>query len=76
MTALLLASWYGHLPVVRELVDVYKVNVFHKDKVSILFMSIVQSHCHTRNVDCSMYGMYVVVSVYVILCGQGSCCKL
>ena len=54
--------------------DVCKVNVFHKDKVSILFMLIVQSHCHTRNVDCSMYGMYVVVSVYVILCGQGSCC--
>ena len=35
MTALLWASLKGHLPVVRELVNVYKVNVFQKDKVSL-----------------------------------------
>ena len=33
MTALLYASLKGHLPVVRELVDVYSVDVFQKSKV-------------------------------------------
>ena len=33
MTALLYASLKGHLPVVRELVEVYSVNVFQKSKV-------------------------------------------
>ena len=36
MTALLWASGYGHLALVRELVDVYKVNVFQKDKVHVI----------------------------------------
>ena len=35
MTALLWASVKGHLPVVQELVDVYKVNVFQKNKVCV-----------------------------------------
>ena len=35
MTALLWASYKGHLPVVRELVNVYKVNVFRKNKVRL-----------------------------------------
>ena len=35
MTALLWASYVGHLPVVRELVNVYKVNLFQKDKVRL-----------------------------------------
>ena len=35
MTALLWASLKGHLLVVRELVDVYKVNVFQKSRVSV-----------------------------------------
>ena len=42
----------------------------------------LQSECVSQrqgkyfvHVDCSMYGMYVVVSVNVILCGQGSCCE-
>ena len=35
MTALLWASLKGHLPVVRELVNVYKVDVFQKDKVRL-----------------------------------------
>ena len=36
MTALLWASGNGHLPVVRELMDVYKVNVFQKNKVRVI----------------------------------------
>ena len=35
MTALLWASYVGHLPVVRVLVNVYKVNLFQKDKVRL-----------------------------------------
>ena len=35
MTALLWASYGGHLPLVRELVNVYKVNLFQKDKVRL-----------------------------------------
>ena len=35
MTALLWASYKGHLPVVRELVNVYKVNLFQKDEVRL-----------------------------------------
>ena len=35
MTALLYASLKGHLPVVRELVDVYSVNVFQMDKIHV-----------------------------------------
>ena len=35
MTALLWASYGCHLPVVRELVNVYKVNLFQKDKVRL-----------------------------------------
>ena len=35
MTALLWASLKGHLPVVRELVNVYGVNPFQKDKVRL-----------------------------------------
>ena len=35
MTALLWASLKGHLPVVRELVNVYKVDLFQKDKVRL-----------------------------------------
>ena len=35
MTALLWASRSGHLPVVRELVNVYKVDMFQKNKVSL-----------------------------------------
>ena len=35
MTALLWASLKGCLPVVRELVNVYKVNLFQKDKVRL-----------------------------------------
>ena len=35
MTALLWASFGGHLPVVRELVNVYKVNLFQKNKVRL-----------------------------------------
>ena len=35
MTALLWASLKGHLPVVRELVDVYKVDMFQKNKVRL-----------------------------------------
>ena len=35
MTALLWASLNGHLPVVRELVDVYKVDMFQKNKVRL-----------------------------------------
>ena len=35
MTALLWASFKGHLPVVRELVNVYKVNLFQEDKVCL-----------------------------------------
>ena len=35
MTALLWVSLHGHLPVVRELVNVYKVNLFHKNKVRL-----------------------------------------
>ena len=35
MTALLWASYSGHLSVVRELVKVYKVNLFQKDKVRL-----------------------------------------
>ena len=35
MTALLWASYKGHLPVVRELVNVYKVDLFQKDKVRL-----------------------------------------
>ena len=35
MTALLWASLNGHLPVVRELVNVYKVDVFQKNKVRL-----------------------------------------
>ena len=45
MTALLWASVHGHLPVVRELVDVYKVNVFQKNKVCI---SSPTTHTHAR----------------------------
>ena len=33
MTALLWASLEGHLPVVQELVDVHKANLFQKSKV-------------------------------------------
>ena len=35
MTALLWASFEGHLPVVRELVNVYKADVFQKNKVRV-----------------------------------------
>ena len=35
MTALLWASYKGHLPVVRELVNVYRVDLFQKDKVRL-----------------------------------------
>ena len=35
MTALLWACYKGHLPLVRELVNVYKANVFQKDKVRL-----------------------------------------
>ena len=35
MTALLWASYVGHLTVVRELVNVYKVDVFQKNKVRL-----------------------------------------
>ena len=48
MTALLWASLKGHLPVVRELVNVYKVNVFQKDKVRLILMHLLQytTICH------------------------------
>ena len=39
MTALLWASYKGHLPVVRELVNVYKVDVFQKSKVRLRILS-------------------------------------
>ena len=35
LTALLEASYEGHLPVVRELVNVYKVDLFQKNKVCL-----------------------------------------
>ena len=35
MTALLWASFKGHLPVVRELVNMYKADVFQKNKVHL-----------------------------------------
>ena len=35
MTALLWASFGGHLPVVRELVNVYKTDLFQKNKVRL-----------------------------------------
>ena len=53
MTALLWASKNGHLPVVRELVDDYRVNVFQQNKVYISSCTIVlpphtHTHTHTR----------------------------
>ena len=50
MTALLEASFRGHLPVVRELVNVYKVDLCQKDKVRLtLSNALVTIHifCHT-----------------------------
>ena len=50
MTALLWASFKGHLPVVRELANVYKVNLFQKNKVRLtLSHALVTMHifCHT-----------------------------
>ena len=50
MTALLWASLKGHLPVVRELVDVYKVNVFEKDKVRVIACTHqITLHFATKN---------------------------
>ena len=39
MTALLRASYGGHLPVVRVLANIYSVDLFQKDKVRL-----TQSH--------------------------------
>ena len=50
MTALLWASVRGHLPVVRELVNMYKVDLFQKNKVRLtLSHALVTIHifCHT-----------------------------
>ena len=40
MTALLGASYEGHLPVVIELVNRYKVDLFQKDKVRLTALVI------------------------------------
>ena len=50
MTALLWASVRGHLPVVRELVNVYMMDLFQKSKVHVtLSHALVTMHifCHT-----------------------------
>ena len=50
MTALLCASYEGHLPVVRELVTLYKADLCQKDKVCLtLSHALVTMHifCHT-----------------------------
>ena len=52
MTALLWSSLRGHLSAVRELVDVYKVNVFQKDKVCISSPT-THTHTHTRTRACT-----------------------
>ena len=51
MTALLWASYRGHLSVVRELVNVYKMDLFQKDEVHLtLSHALVTMHnvilCH------------------------------
>ena len=40
ITALLWASLNGHLPVVRELVNTYKVDLFQKDKVCLALIIV------------------------------------
>ena len=41
MTALLWASSEGHLSVVRELVHVYKVDLFQEDEVSLTLSHVL-----------------------------------
>ena len=49
MTALLWASRHGHLPVVRQLVDIYKVKVLQKNKVCISSHTTHgRTHTHTH----------------------------
>ena len=47
MTALLWASYEGHLPVVRELVNVYKADLFQKDEVRLTHALVtMHTFCH------------------------------
>ena len=62
MTALLAASSKGHLSVVRELVNVYKVDLCQKDKVCLtVSYAIVTMHifCHKTWHACRMLRCYV-----------------
>ena len=62
MTALLWASYKGHLPVVRELVKVYKADLFQKNKVRLtLSHALVTMHifCHKTWLACKMLRCYV-----------------
>ena len=45
------ASFEGHLPVVRELVKVYKADLFLKDKVSLIHVLLtVRAHMHNAHI--------------------------
>ena len=49
MTALLWASYNGHVPVVRELVTIYKVDILQTDKVNLIsFTTLCHGEPHTR----------------------------
>ena len=64
MTALLWASYEGHLPVVRELVNVYKVNLFQKDKVRLTH-ALVTVH---YNLSYRTTYVYVHQPTFVLVC--------
>ena len=76
MTALLWASRQGHLSVLRELVNVYKADVFQKNKVSLTH-AIVTVHynlsCRTTYVHRQTFcvGMFsipqIMESIWCIL---------
>ena len=83
MTALLWASYEGHLPVVRDLVNVYKVNLFQKDKVRLthalvtvhynLSYRTTYVHAHTKHTQTKLVpgqhmDHYVLLQTCLVLC--------
>ena len=61
MTALLWASYGGHLLIVRELVNVYKVDLFQKNKVRLTL-----SHVTCHNAHILSYDMARILNVEVL----------
>ena len=78
------ASYKGHLPVVRELVKVYKADLLQKDKVCLtLSHALVRMHifCHNTWHACKMVRCYVsslILQLYmhkrVVICKKKKQC--